>query len=174
MSTSDNAWAETAEVFLGSLEANDSTTSSAPLPEQGFQPVYLSLFKSADGSMISGQSDWLITGKQKPASVFRFSYHSRGVDRLHFMITGSGEDHDKKMGISRNGYLGLYHYASVTDYIKLEPLHWAEDTLICRLRDHQGHLIGTHHDPAVDKPFFKYLRVLEGREAIFRITRIRG
>jgi len=170
-----NAWAEDAEVFLGTLHVIDDTaTAFENLPEEAFEPVYLSLLKDQEGATIGGQSDWVISGLQKPACTFRFLYHSKGTNRLHFMITGSGQDHDKAMGISRNGYLGLYRYAKVTDYFKFEPLHWTDDTLICRWRDHEGHKVRTHHDPAVAKPFFKYLRVIEGKEAIFRITRIRS
>ncbi|HDS1818178.1 TPA: hypothetical protein QEM96_002834 [Pseudomonas putida] len=171
-STSDTNWAEDAEVFLGTLEVLDPATALADLAGEDARSVYLSLFEDNDRQVISGQSDWLVAGRQEPSSVFRFHYHSRSPDRLHFMITGSGKNHEKKLGISRNGYLGLYRYASVTDYFKFEPLLWTENTLICHWRDHQGHKVRTHHNPAVATPNFSYLKILEGEQAIFRITRV--
>ncbi|RWU23955.1 hypothetical protein DM813_09050 [Pseudomonas alkylphenolica] len=170
--TNDNNWAERAEVFLGTLHIVDSTADlESPLGENA-RSVHLSEFKDRDGQVIGGQSDWLVAGHEQPATVLRFLFHSRTSDRLHFMISGSGADHEKKLGISRNGYLGLYAYASVRDYFKLEPLHWGDDAVICRWRDHQGHVVRTHHDPAVSNPRFSYLRVGEGEEVTFRIERI--
>jgi hypothetical protein len=169
---SDSHWAESAEIFLGTLQALDPATTLESLPREKPKSVYLSLFKDANQQVISGQSDWLIAGHQKPASVFRFLFHSKEPDRLHFMITGSGADHEKKMGVSRNGYLGLYQYASVSGPFKFEPLYWSDDSLICRWRDHQGHTVRLDHDQTVADPFFSYLRVLEGKETIFLLTRV--
>ncbi|MNE88006.1 hypothetical protein D3C80_1852640 [compost metagenome] len=76
------------------------------------------------------------------------------------------------MGVSRNGYLGLYQYASVSAPFKFEPLYWSDDSLICRWRDHQGHTVRLDHDQTVADPFFSYLRVLEGKETIFLLTRV--
>lgn len=90
-STSDTNWAEDAEVFLGTLEVLDPATALADLAGEDARSVYLSLFKDNDRQVISGQSDWLVAGRQEPSSVFRFHYHSRSPDRLHFMITGSGK-----------------------------------------------------------------------------------
>lgn len=171
--TANTHWAEQAEIFLGTFQVLDSATPLENVAQETFKSVYLSLFKDADQKVISGQSDWVIAGHQQPASVFRFLFHSKTSNRLHFMITGSGADHDKTMGISRNGYLGLYQYASVSDPFKLEPLHWSDDSLICRWRDHQGHSVRLHHNPKVTAPNFSYLRVLEGEESIFRLTRVR-
>ncbi|MDR2318942.1 MAG: hypothetical protein LBF06_21400 [Pseudomonas sp.] len=169
-----NYWAEKVEVFLGTLHVLDSTTPTDRMQDRPQQAVYLSRFTEADGKVIAGQSDWLITGKQQPACVFRFLFQSSTEDRLHFMITGSGADHDKKLGISRNGYLGLYKHASVTDYIKLEPLRWAENALLCRIRDHQGHAVRTHHEPSEHTPNFEYLRISEGQEVMFLLERTSG
>lgn len=164
-------WAENAEVFLGSIHVLEAKTAAEYVLNDNSQPVYLSEFKDADGDVISGQSDWLIAGNKQPAALFRFLYQPSTPNRLHFMITGSGPDHEKTVGVSRNGYLGLYKYASVSDAFKLEPLHWSEDAFICRWRDHLGHSVRTHHNPSVANPFFSYLRVREGKEVIFRIER---
>ncbi|MFF7065374.1 hypothetical protein [Pseudomonas sp. NPDC008258] len=169
-----NYWAEKDEVFLGTLHVLDSTTPTDHIPGGPRQAVYLSRFTDADGERIAGQSDWLITGKQQPPCVFRFLFQSSTEERLHFMITGSGEDHDKKLGISRNGYLGLYKHASVTDYIKLQPLFWTENALLCRIRDHQGHAVRTHHEPSEHTPNFEYLRINEGQEVMFLLERTTG
>ena len=49
--TGSNAWAEGAEVFLGNLHViNDSATAFENLPEEAFEPFYLSLFKDAQGT----------------------------------------------------------------------------------------------------------------------------
>ncbi|MGH8486908.1 MAG: hypothetical protein ACRESP_21125, partial [Pseudomonas sp.] len=162
--TNDNNWAERAEVFLGTLQVVDETAAPQSPPGEDARSVYLSTFKDGAGEVISGQSDWLVAGHEQPATVLRILFNSRTSDRLHFIITGSGADHEKKLGISRNGYLGLYTYASADDYFKLEPLRWSENAVICRWRDQRGYLVRTHHDPAVTSPRFSYLRVGKGKE----------
>ncbi|QPG63823.1 hypothetical protein HFV04_003350 [Pseudomonas sp. BIGb0427] len=169
----DTNWAQSAEIFLGRVHILDTPEGTENLKGDTGHSVHLSRFNDASGQAISGQSDWLVAGQQKPAYAFRFLFHSRSSDRLHFMITGSGADHDKTVGVSRNGYLGLYKYASVSDYIKIEPLLWSTDTVVCRLRDHLGNIVRTHHDPEAP-PRFSYLRVNHGKEVIFHIERVRS
>ena len=71
---SDSHWAEDAEIFLGTLQALDPATTLESLPRQKPKSVYLSLFKDADQQVISGQSEWVIAGHQKPACfVFCFT-----------------------------------------------------------------------------------------------------
>lgn len=166
-SNTSKHWPETAEVFLGTLH----TLESPSLQEVG-RAVYLSYFEDNEGNAIGGQSDWLIAGNEQPASAFRFLFHSKTTDRLHFMITGSGTGQHKKVGVSRNGYLGLYAYASVSEYIKVEPLEWGDNHLICRLRDAQGHIVKASHNSAVATPRFSYLNVQQGTELRFLLKRV--
>lgn len=172
--TNDDNWAVRAEVFLGAIYALNTDTATEDALNAPGQPVSLTLFRDNDGDVIIGQSDWLIAGEEQPASVFRFLYQSSTTNsnRLQFMITGSGTDNDKTVGVSRNGYLGLYKVANVSEPLRIEPLHWSENAVVCRLRDHQGFSVRTYHDSAVANPNFSYLRIGEGKEVIFRIERV--
>lgn len=115
---------------------------------------------------ISTDSGWLTVGQnQTAASHFHFKYHSKTEDRLHFMLMLADEP-DRKLGKSRNGYLGLYEHATVTDYWKLEPLAWTDTTLRCRIRDHQGHVIGLE----TGSP--RYLKAGDGSPHEFVIARL--
>lgn len=163
-------WIDSLEVFLGTLHTVESPRAS-PLDEPN-KAVYRSYFEDREGKVIDGQSDWIITGKEQQAYVFRFLLHSRTDDRLHFIITGSGADHDKKVGISRNGYLGLYKYATVSDFIKVEPLEWSEGALLCRLRDHLGHTVKARHDSPTNTPRFSYLNTHGGSDVRFILKHV--
>ncbi|MBA1203022.1 hypothetical protein G7009_14870 [Pseudomonas capeferrum] len=90
--------------------------------------------------------DWLQAGGQEASPVFKFVFHSRTDDRIHVHVLGTGSHSGKKLGISRNGYLGLYRVAEVVDHLKLEPLNWEQDLLRCRLRDHLGHQVKAEPD----------------------------
>ncbi|WP_152031495.1 hypothetical protein [Pseudomonas putida] len=163
-------WIDSLEVFLGTLHTVETSSESAPVEQR--RSVYRSYFEDSQGKIIDGQSDWIIAGKEQQAYVFRFLLHSRTDDRLHFMISGSGPDHDKQVGISRNGYLGLYKYATVSDFIKVEPLKWSEDSLLCRLRDHLGQTVKARHDSPTDTPRFSYMNTQKGSEIRFLLQRV--
>lgn len=121
---------------------------------------------------ITPEDNWLQAGGDEPPPVFNFVFHSRTEDRLHFNISGTGRNTTKKLGISLNGYLGLYEIAEVTDYWKLEPLAWTEKGLICRWRDHQGNQVKAIPDNPHFKPGTFYLmNVAEGDVHEFLITR---
>lgn len=159
-----NFWARHDDSFLGRIY-----TREAPSRDRA---VYLSRFTDRVGKAVIGQSDWVIAGLEQQAYTFRFTLHSQSADRLHFMITGSGADQDKKLGISRNGYLGLYYYADVTDFLKLEALEWQDRGVLGRLRDHLGHQVKATHDPNVATPRFSYLNVQQGEPLTFFIERV--
>ncbi|WP_372242408.1 hypothetical protein [Pseudomonas sp. CM25] len=168
--TIPTTWADQLEVFLGTLHTvPPATTTPSADPERA---VYRSYFEDREGNVLGGQSDWIVAGKEKPAYTFRFLLHSRSSDRLHFMITGSGPDHEKKVGISRNGYLGLYQVSTVSDFIKIEPLEWSENAVLCRLRDHLGHAVKARHDSATDTPRFSYLNAQAGADTLFILQRV--
>lgn len=122
---------------------------------------------------VTPENDWLQAGGSAEPSAFNFVFHSQTEDRLHFNISGTGRNAGKKLGISRNGYLGLYERAEVTDYWKLEPLEWTENGLICRWRDHQGHQVKAIPDtPHFKQGSFFLMNVTEGDVHEFLIKRI--
>ncbi|WP_369989527.1 hypothetical protein [Pseudomonas xanthosomatis] len=161
-----NTWIDSNELFLATLH-----TLETPEGIQAGRALYLSHAQDGNGKLLDGHSDWLIAGHEKPAYPLRFLLHSRSADRLHYMITGSGPDHDKKLGVSRNGYVGLYRHASVDDYLKVEPLAWEGDALVCRLRDHLGHEFKASHDVAAERIRFSYMNVTQGMPLRFLIRR---
>lgn len=122
---------------------------------------------------ITPGDDWLQAGGDQDSPVLQFTYHSRSEGRLNFMICGTGSQAGKRLGISRNGYLGLYQHAEVVDYWKIEPLEVSGEDLICRWRDHLGHQVKTerdvpHHAPGV----FYLLTVAEGEIHQYLIRRV--
>ncbi len=169
VTTSFANWVEGLEVFLGTLHTVETESDSRPINPS--RAVYRSYFEDRQGNVIGGQSDWIIAGKEQQAYVFRFLLHSQTEDRLHFMITGSGPDQNKNLGISRNGYLGLYQYATVSDFIKVEPLEWAEDSLLCRLRNHLGETVKARSDAPTKTPRFSYMNTQKGSEIQFILQR---
>ncbi|HEK0906164.1 TPA: hypothetical protein SMR47_002087 [Pseudomonas putida] len=157
-------WALNAQVFLGRIHAID--------PSGRRRALYPSLFTDAEGASIGGQSDWLVAGNEHPACVMRFLLHSTTPNRLNFMIMGNAEHQDKKLGVSRNGYLGFYRYASVVDYFKLEPLQWGQDSLLCRWRDHLGHQVKARSEAPEASARFSYMNVQMGNPLTFLVERI--
>ncbi|MDD2057239.1 hypothetical protein N5D52_25885 [Pseudomonas sp. GD03860] len=122
---------------------------------------------------IAPQDDWLQAGGAEPPPVFDFVFHSQGENRLHFNICGTGLNGAKKLGISRNGYLGLYAHAEVNHYWKLEPLEWTANGLVCHWRDHQGHQVKAMLDTPHYTPGNVYLlNVEEGEPHAFLVKRI--
>ncbi|MDI9780636.1 MULTISPECIES: hypothetical protein [Pseudomonas] len=96
---------------------------------------------------ITPQDDWLMAGGEKNSIHLDFAFDSQTHDRLHYHISLSGNAYPpKKLGQSRNGYLGFYQRSEVTDYWKIEPLKLTEHGLICHLRDHLGHRAGAIKD----------------------------
>lgn len=81
---------------------------------------------------------WLTAGGHEEAAALQFDFDSMTDDRLHYHISLVGAGAPQKLGISRNGYLGFYRVAEVTDYWKIEPLRMTAQGLVCNLRDHQG------------------------------------
>lgn len=122
---------------------------------------------------VTPEDDWLQAGGCQASPVFHFTFHSKTEDRLHVFIAGTGPKSAKKLGVSRNGYLGLYEYAEVKDYWKIEPLAWADDGLVCRLRDHQGHQVKAIPDtPHHRHSAISLLTVGEGEAQAFLIKRV--
>ncbi|MGH8465720.1 MAG: hypothetical protein ACRER5_16375 [Pseudomonas sp.] len=136
-------------------------------------PLRLSRLSDKFSWGITPEDDWLQAGGNEAPPVFDFVLHSQTANRLHFNISGTGRNAAKKLGISRNGYLGLYERSEVSDYWKLEPLAWTEQGLVCRWRDHQGHQVKALPDTPHRQPgTFLLLNVSDGDVHEFLIRRV--
>lgn len=101
------------------------------------------------------------------SSIFHFAFHSRTEDRLHYRVSLASE-RDRKLDISRNGYLGLYKSGN-PEYWKIEPLRWSNNSVTCHLRDHQGNLVSITRDDQTNDFF---LNVSKGTPQEFVIQRV--
>ncbi|MCX2889438.1 MULTISPECIES: hypothetical protein [Pseudomonas] len=119
------------------------------------------------------QSGWLMAGGTAPSILLSFAFHSQSEDRLHFHIRPVGSQARKKLGLSRNGYLGFYELAQVSDYWKLEPLELTEHGLICYIRDHEGHRVGAIKDyPHHDQQVMSLLNTRQGETLTFLLQQV--
>lgn len=133
------------------------------IPVTHISKIYLQTFTTALKES-ANDTGWLMARGDRKAMALHFSYHSSTSDRLHFMLA-LDTNRERKLGISRNGYLGLYQHASVSDFWTLEPLDWQANELRCRLRDHQGNLV------KVEPNSPHYLHVGEGNAHDFLLVR---
>lgn len=103
--------------------------------------------KPSDGYVGGG---WLVRAKDKePPVALRFDYIEEAQGRTHYTVSAaSGEYAQAKLGASRNGFLGFYSVAEVTDFWKVE---WVGPPGSDRFvwRDHRGYRAGavTRLDP---------------------------
>ncbi|MFZ5938492.1 hypothetical protein ACOKS3_27175 [Pseudomonas sp. HS6-2] len=96
---------------------------------------------------IAPQYDWLMAGGKEQSIRLDFAFDSQTHDRLHYHISLASNGHPpKKLGLSRNDYLGFYQKTEVTDCWKIEPLELTEHGLICYVRDHEGYRVGAIRD----------------------------
>lgn len=123
------------------------------LTAEGTLPLRLSRSSDKFDWGFEPQDDWLQAGGDTDSPSMRFAFRFATSDRLHYEITLPGPPRDasgipsrKKLGVSRNGYLGFYWVAEVTDDWKLEPLQRTADGLVCYLRDHRGYRVGLLED----------------------------
>ncbi|WP_426810450.1 hypothetical protein ABOC32_06370 [Pseudomonas sp. WOUb67] len=120
---------------------------------------------------ITPEDDWLQAGGRQDSPVMDFHYHSQTDDRLHYHISVPGRPQAKTLGISRNGYLGFYWHADVTDYWKIEPLELTDEGLVCHLRDHRGYRVGALEDtPHRNGDWVALLNVEEGQVCTFLLA----
>ncbi|WP_213875907.1 hypothetical protein [Pseudomonas sp. dw_358] len=121
--------------------------------------------------------------KDKQESIaMRFDFIDHVEGRDHFNISAaSGEYMGAKLGISRNGYLGFYSIAEVTDFWKLQWVG-SSDSGQCIWRDHRGHRVSviTRVDPPANirqpqtpqnilNRTFDYLSAEEGQVLDFQV-----
>lgn len=136
------------------------------------------------------KSGWLLRGYEgQPSVPLRFDYISEGDERIHYSVSGApgaGDYVGAKLGVSINGYLGLYHVSSVSDFWKIEVLGDGslQDGFRFLLRDHHGQRVAIH---SKKEPFgnlanphpsnmkrFDYLSIWDGEIVEFeaRIERV--
>nr|WP_314477315.1 hypothetical protein [uncultured Pseudomonas sp.] len=148
------------------IQAQFSRSFSAKLymrSTAGNIPLRLSRSSDKFSWGITPEDDWLQAGGRVDSPLMNFHFLSSTHDRLHYDITLPGGPHVKRLGVSRNGYLGFYWNAEVTDPWKIEPLRQTEEGLVCYLRDHRGHRVGAVKDtPHLSRDVIALLNVDEG------------
>lgn len=107
-----------------------------------------------------GTSGWLqvITASNRgnvSGARFRFDYLETRSDRIHYSISCDSQVENyygRKLGVSRNGYIGLYEN-DASPFWKLEIIgDWdGSNRLQFYLRDHRGHLAGNYESFNGDK-----------------------
>lgn len=101
-------------------------------------------------SHLHAQAGWLILGPDGESLPLRFEYIEHTDSRIHYNIYSATPNvfNSATLGVSLNGYLGLYTLAQVRDFWKAEPLgEWVEGADIdFILRDHLGQRVGIHND----------------------------
>ncbi|MDD1013242.1 hypothetical protein [Pseudomonas rubra] len=122
-------------------------------------------------------SGWLqvVSGRNRGDMVgsrFRFDYLETKGDRIHYHISGDSEVENyygRKLGVSRNGYLGLYENGA-SPFWKLELIGEWDGTngLDFYLRDHQGHEVSNY-----EYANSWFLNVYEGARLSFKATNIK-
>ncbi|TDF77429.1 hypothetical protein [Pseudomonas sp. H9] len=90
---------------------------------------------------------WLVVDKHNSGGdVVRlnFQFIERKGNRLHYNIGCNAPKayQGAKLGVSTNGFLGLYQLASVTDFWKIEVLGEGANGPLIYLRDHLGSRVG--------------------------------
>ncbi|HAB02225.1 MAG TPA: hypothetical protein DCE25_04535 [Pseudomonas sp.] len=114
--------------------------------EAPLRPSKMRIHDAATSLVAKVKNGWLMAGGSDDSAALDFSFDSMTEDRLHFHISLYGTPERQKLGISRNGFLGFYQVADVTDYWKIEPLQLTAQGLLCNLRDHQGQRVALTAD----------------------------
>lgn len=127
---------------------------------------------------------WLTQGAQSnEGCLLRFDFVERVEERLHYRISAGPSTPGfagAKLGVSRNGYLGFYEVAQVSDLWKIELLEHDEepDYFECHLRDMRGYRVAASKErmgrPIGLEPnwrdIVRYLNVDEGKIATFEVS----
>lgn len=90
---------------------------------------------------------WLVVDERCDGGVaaeLNFNFLESRGNRVHYAITNAapGPYRGAKLGISRNGFLGLYLHAAVTDFWKVELLGGSAVNPQIYLRNHEGTRVG--------------------------------
>ncbi|WP_369989526.1 hypothetical protein [Pseudomonas xanthosomatis] len=110
---------------------------SSKVPVTHLDTLYAPSSPSGGSEQSTLDDGWLRVKGTADAIKLHFHYLSSTADRLHYELA-LGSDRERKLGASRNGYLGLYKHASVEGFWKVEPLACQGNELRCRIRDHLG------------------------------------
>lgn len=133
-----------------------------------------------------GDSGWVVRGDGSIRTMtLRFDYISHDAARHHYHISAveTGTYEGARLGVSQNGYVGLYRVAKVSDPWKIQ-LIWpcsVEHGFRFLLRDHQGHGLKVlpktdyfHERPDVSpERVLDYLNVHEGAIVELQASHIR-
>lgn len=97
---------------------------------------------------------WLVRRiRMNPALQLRCEYHSHNDSSVHYNISagpGAGEFEGRRLGVSRNGYLGFYHAEDYPHYWALEllsPWNIGNDVHFT-FRDHRGYRVAISTEKA--------------------------
>jgi hypothetical protein len=135
----------------------------APLRPSKYVPL-----GTSDAHLQLLNNGWLQVGGAEDASPLDFTFIDKTPDRLHYHIYLPAAGGPVKLGVSRNGYLGFYKVAEVTDYWKIEPLKLTDQGLLCNLRDQSGQRVAVYSDVPRDSSHPKaYMNVQEGKVFTF-------
>lgn len=134
------------------------------------------------------QDGWLVHRAEADSPlVLIFDYISHGQGRVHYHISagpGTPGYAGARLGVSKNGYLGLYQVAEVNDFWKVQVTAQgdAPGEFEFMLRDHRGHVVSslpkrhrqgsfwtgaTHFSPVHQ---VNYLSVEAGSPILFRAS----
>ena len=98
---------------------------------------------------LAGQSGWLETNNlQEQAVELKFQFLQQVEDRYHYAITGAegaGYYVNAALGLSANGYLGMYHLASITNVWKFDFTEGQRTGFW--LRDKDGYRVAVDNNP---------------------------
>jgi len=119
------------------------------------------------GAPTISQRGWLQPAwdPRTPLVEFRFTYLSKTEDRYHYAITGGegeGEFANAALGVSHNGYVGLYAYTSVDNVWKFDFTEadaagngfWLRDKDGQRVARYMAPLAGIAYLPGLGVDFF--------------------
>jgi hypothetical protein len=134
------------------------------------------------------KSGWLLRGRGDIGAVtLRFDYVSHNEDRHHYHIsaTDTGHYEGARLGVSQNGYVGLYHVASVSNIWKVELTGTGsvEEGFHFFLRDHWGQRVAVYpqkeqfgnlaNPSSINSRIFEYLNVENGEILEFKAGNVR-
>lgn len=168
--------------------------SNAGLSPKSFSATLLAVSQDETGwvecSPDNGlaQGGWLVHRAQAHSPLaLCFDYVSEGQGRLHYNISAGPETPGyagAKLGVSANGFVGLYQVAGVSDFWKVQVIAAGAEpgSFDFILRDHRGHVVrsqakhfrqgsfwtgSTHLSPLLQH---NYLSIEAGKPIVFRAS----
>lgn len=122
------------------------------------------------------QRGWLVPMYDHEGAVtLKFEYVRQTHERYHYAITGAeGEFANAALGVSTNGYVGLYHHAAVDNTWKFDFTEaddagqgfWLRDNTGQRIAEYEAPVSGVFYTPGVGG---RYLNVASGHIGRFEV-----